>query len=40
MILARYFVMAILRGVIDTAMASGAQSVRPQVTEWLAAQPG
>ncbi|MCA3524726.1 MAG: phosphoenolpyruvate--protein phosphotransferase [Rhodobacter sp.] len=32
--------LAEVRGVIDTAMASGAQSVRPQVTEWLAAQPG
>jgi hypothetical protein len=25
--------------VIDAAMASGAQSVRPQVMDWLAAQP-
>ena len=28
-----------VRGVIDAAMASGAQSVRPQVMDWLAAQP-
>ena len=28
-----------VRGVIDGAMASGAQSVRPQVMDWLAAQP-
>lgn len=28
-----------VRGVIDAAMASGAQSVRPQVIDWLAAQP-
>jgi phosphotransferase system enzyme I (PtsP) len=27
------------RGVIDAAMASGAQSVRPQVMDWLATQP-
>ena len=27
-----------VRGVIDAAMASGAQSVRPQVMDWLAAQ--
>jgi phosphotransferase system enzyme I (PtsP) len=28
-----------VRGAIDAAMASGAQSVRPQVMDWLAAQP-
>jgi phosphotransferase system enzyme I (PtsP) len=28
-----------VRGVIDAAMASGAQSVRPQVMDWLADQP-
>ena len=27
-----------VRGVIDAAMASGTQSVRPQVMDWLAAQ--
>ncbi len=31
--------LAEVRGVIDAAIASGAQSVRPQITEWLAAQP-
>ena len=28
-----------VRDVIDAAMATGAQSVRPQVMDWLAAQP-
>ena len=28
-----------VRGVIDAAIASGTQSVRPQVMDWLAAQP-
>ncbi|MCE2738613.1 MAG: phosphoenolpyruvate--protein phosphotransferase [Rhodobacter sp.] len=31
--------LAEVRGVIDAAIASGAQSVRPQITEWLAEQP-
>jgi phosphotransferase system enzyme I (PtsP) len=31
--------LAEVRGVIDAAMASGAQSVRPQVMDWLADQP-
>ncbi len=31
--------LAEVRGVIDAAIASGAQSVRPKITEWLAEQP-
>jgi len=31
--------LAEVRGVIDAAIASGAQSVRPQVMDWLADRP-